>query len=105
MLGGIPGTIGGAIKMNAGAYGGEFKNIVVSTKYLDKDLKICEIDNSKHDFSYRHSRFSDNKNDIIISTIIQLQEKNKEEIKIKMDKNNVLRREKQPKFPSRRKYL
>lgn len=87
--------------MNAGAYGSEFKDIVVSSLYLDKELKLHEIQNSEHEFKYRYSRFSKNKDDIIISTILQLKEENKEEIKIKMDQNKRSRIEKQPlEFPS-----
>jgi len=98
---GIPGTIGGAIRMNAGAYGSEFKDIVISSKYLDKDLNVHDISNEEHEFKYRHSRFCENKNDIIVSTTLQLKEANKEEIKAKMDENNNSRREKQPiNFPS-----
>ena len=98
---GIPGCIGGAIRMNAGAYGSEFKDIVISSKYLDKDLNIHEISNEEHDFKYRHSRFCEKKNDIIISTVLQLKEANKEEIKSKMDENNNSRKEKQPiNFPN-----
>lgn len=98
---GIPGTIGGAIRMNAGAYGNEFKDIVVSSKYLDKDLKLHEINNQEHEFQYRMSRFGKNKNDIIISTILQLKEQNKEQIKLKMEENKKSRIEKQPiEFPS-----
>ena len=98
---GIPGNLGGAIRMNAGAYRSEFKDIVISSKYLDKDLNVNDISNEEHKFEYRHSRFCENKNDIIISTILQLKEANKEEIKAKMDENNNLRKEKQPiNFPS-----
>ena len=98
---GIPGSIGGAIRMNAGAYGSEFKDIVISSAYLDKDLNICEIDNKEHDFKYRHSRFCENKNEIVLWTILQLKETDKEQIKTKMEENNKSRREKQPiNFPN-----
>ena len=98
---GIPGTIGGAIKMNAGAYGMEFKDIIVSTKYLDKALELHEINNKEHDFKYRYSRFNKSNGEIIISTILQLKEEEKETIKTKMEENNKSRREKQPiDFPS-----
>ncbi len=98
---GIPGTIGGAIRMNAGAYGSEFKDIVVASEYLNKDLKLCEINNFEHDFKYRMSRFSKNKDDIILSTILQLRKQNKEQIKSKMEKNKKSRMEKQPiEYPS-----
>ena len=98
---GIPGTIGGAIKMNAGANGGEMKDVVISTKYLDINaMEIIEIDNIEHNFDYRHSRFS-NKKDIIISSKLRLIKANKEEIKLKMEENNKSRREKQPiNYPS-----
>jgi len=87
--------------MNAGAYGSEFKDIVVSSEYLDKNLNIHEISNEEHEFGYRHSRFCENKNDIIISTILKLEEADKEEIKSKMDENNKSRKEKQPiNFPN-----
>lgn len=56
---GIPGSLGGAVSMNAGAYGGEMKDVVVSTRYLDGELRLCEAHGSAHDFGYRHSAFSD----------------------------------------------
>lgn len=87
--------------MNAGAYGSEFKDIVISSAYLDKDLNICEINNKEHDFKYRHSRFCENKNEIVLWTVLQLKEANKEEIKAKMEENNKSRKEKQPiNFPN-----
>ena len=54
---GIPGTFGGAVSMNAGAYGGEMKDAVTSVTYLDEDLTLRET--AEPGFSYRHSRFSD----------------------------------------------
>ena len=54
---GIPGTLGGAVSMNAGAYGGEMKDVVASVVYLDEDLSFHETADAA--FSYRHSRFSD----------------------------------------------
>ncbi len=97
---GIPGTVGGAITMNAGAYGSEFGDIVVSTKYIDENLKAHTITKDEQDFSYRHSFFSTKKN-IIISTIIKLEKGNKEKIKEKMQNDASRRKEKQPlNFPS-----
>ncbi len=97
---GIPGTVGGAIAMNAGAYDGEFGNIVVSTKYMDENLEVHTITKEEQEFSYRHSFFSTGKN-IIISTIIKLEKGNKEEIKEKMQDDASRRKEKQPlNFPS-----
>lgn len=56
---GIPGTIGGAITMNAGAYGGEMKDVVTKVRVLDKDLKIHEYNNEEMNFGYRRSRVVD----------------------------------------------
>ncbi|MBQ2917170.1 MAG: UDP-N-acetylmuramate dehydrogenase [Clostridia bacterium] len=99
--GGIPGCIGGAIRMNAGAYGSEFKDIVIASEYLDKYLKLNEISNEEHEFKYRHSRFCENKNEIIASATLQLKKGSKQEIKAKMEENNKSRKEKQPiNFPN-----
>jgi len=97
---GIPGTVGGAVKMNAGAYGGEFKDIVIETTYLDRDLNIKTISNKEHEFSYRYSIF-DETNDIIISTKLKLSKEKQENIKKKMEENSLKRKEKQPiEFPN-----
>lgn len=97
---GIPGSFGGAIFMNAGAYGGEIKDIVKSVKYIDNDGKILEVQNSELDFSYRHS-FFENKNYFILSAIIKLRSDNKHEIKAKMNDLLKKRKDKQPlEFPS-----
>lgn len=93
---GIPGTVGGGVKMNAGAYGSEIKDILVNTTYIDKNLEIRTINNEEHDFKYRHSRFNENKSDIIISSILQLKKGNKEEIRTQMGANMKSRKEKQP---------
>lgn len=92
---GIPGTVGGAIKMNAGAYGGEFGDLVRSTTYIDKDLNLKTISREKHNFSYRNSIFSES-DDIIISTRIKLQLGNKEQIQKIMEENMTKRKTKQP---------
>lgn len=93
---GIPGTIGGAIKMNAGAYGSEMKNIVLNTIYLDlEDNKIKKINNEEHEFTYRKSIFS-TKKAVILNTTLKLTKSNKEEIQAKINENNEGRREKQP---------
>lgn len=87
--------------MNAGAYGNEFKDILISTKYLDLEQnKIFEISNKEHDFSHRTSIFC-NKHSIILSCKLQLSKKNKDEIKQRMVDITTRRREKQPvNFPS-----
>lgn len=95
---GIPGNVGGAIFMNAGAYGGEMKDIVLSCEYFDENGILHSINDM--DFSYRHSFFSD-KNYIIFSATIKLQAGNKNAIKEKMDEILKKRKEKQPlEYPS-----
>lgn len=98
---GIPGTIGGAIRMNAGAYGGEFKDIVVSTKCLDYEGNEITLSNEEQKFSYRNSVFSSKKL-IIIETILKLkQEKSNDQIQKKMNENMESRKQKQPiNYPS-----
>ena len=66
---GIPGSLGGAVSMNAGAYGGEMKDIVVTTQYLDESLEVREVHGAAHDFGYRHSLFSDTGAVILASTL------------------------------------
>ena len=92
---GIPGTMGGAIRMNAGADGGEIKDLVVSTKYLDIDGTVKELSNEEQNFSYRDSIFS-TKPYIVLSTVLKLSKGDKTEIKQKMEDNNKSRFEKQP---------
>lgn len=98
---GIPGTIGGAIRMNAGAYGGEIKDIVQDVEYLDyEDLKIKKITNKECNFEYRHSVFCENKN-IILSATFKLENGIKEEIANRMNEFAKSRKEKQPlEYPS-----
>lgn len=93
---GIPGTIGGAVKMNAGAYGSQMSDVVVKTKYIDlKDMQIKEINNTEQKFEYRKSLFSTTPS-IIIDTTLQLKKAEKEEIQEKISKNNESRKTKQP---------
>lgn len=97
---GIPGTIGGAVRMNAGAHGGEIKDIVVSTKFLDKDGNVKIINNEDHSFSYRNSIFTNNQG-IILESTLKLKVGDKKLIKQKMDENLAWRKEKQPlEYPS-----
>lgn len=93
---GIPGTVGGAIRMNAGAYGGEIKDVVVSTKYLDvEDYSIKVLNFDEHEFAYRNSIFS-RKSYIILETKLKLKKGNKDIIRTKMEENNKSRFSKQP---------
>lgn len=99
-LSGIPGTIGGAIVMNAGAHGKEMKDIVTEVTALDYDGNIYKFTNNQSEFTYRHSKFS-NGDYIIIQTILVLEKGKKEKIKEKMDEYGQYRREKQPiEFPN-----
>lgn len=97
---GIPGTIGGAIKMNAGAYGYEFKDIIQDVTYLNSENEIIKIQNNECNFSYRHSFFSSN-NYIILECNLNLHKDSKENIQKKLEENLQKRREKQPiEYPS-----
>lgn len=97
---GIPGNIGGAISMNAGAYGGEMKDIVVSCNYLDDSGNLKTLSKAELDFSYRHSFFSDKKFCIVGATL-ELRRGDKEEIRSTMTELLGRRKEKQPlEFPS-----
>ena len=99
---GIPGSIGGAIRMNAGAHGKPISKVIYSTTYLDKsDLSIHTIDNKGNEFGYRESLFSKNSNYIIISAEIKLEHGIKEDIKSVINENIKYRKETQPiNFPS-----
>ena len=92
---GIPGTLGGAIVMNAGAYGGEMKDIVKSVKLMDFEGNIFELSNEEMQFSYRKSIIS-KKEYIVLSAIIELKEGNFEEIRESMRELTKSRVTKQP---------
>lgn len=97
---GIPGTCGGALFMNAGAYGGEIKDIVVSAHYFENG-KIHEIDACDMDLSYRHSVFAENTTRIITDMVFRLKKGESSEIKAKMEDFMERRRTKQPlEYPS-----
>ncbi len=97
---GIPGSIGGAVVMNAGAYGGEMKNTVTKVRVMSMDGEILELDNGTMEFGYRtsvirHNRFA------VVEVELELQEGNKETINETMLELAKKRREKQPlDFPS-----
>ena len=97
---GIPGTIGGAIRMNAGAHGSEMKDIVKKITCMTRDGKIQVISNEEAKFEYRNSIFSQN-DYIILEAEIQLKKGESQEIKSKMDEYAKSRKEKQPiEYPS-----
>ena len=98
---GIPGTIGGAVRMNAGAYGSEFKDIVVETTCMDYNGKIFTLNNKEQKFEYRKSVFQSEKYIILQSNLLLKHSENAEIIKEKMEEYKNSRREKQPiEFPS-----
>ncbi|NMB32784.1 MAG: UDP-N-acetylmuramate dehydrogenase [Clostridium sp.] len=97
---GIPGTLGGAVAMNAGAYGGEMRNIVIETEYMDVDGKVRIIRNEEHEFGYRTS-FIHKHSGIVLRSKIKLNRGKKDKIKEQMSEFMKRRREKQPlEFPS-----
>lgn len=94
---GIPGTIGGSVRMNAGAFGGEFKDIVREVTFLDIDShELYTYQNDKLNFSYRHSMFIDNKNLIIVKVQFIFKKASKELIKNRIAEIFNERKEKQP---------
>ena len=96
---GIPGSIGGAIRMNAGAHGGEMKDIVLETKCMDMNGNIKILSNEEQKFQYRNSIFSCNK--YIILSKLKLKKGRYKEIKSKMDEYTIWRKEHQPlEYPS-----
>ena len=94
-LSGIPGTIGGAVIMNAGAHGKELKDILKKVTAMDYNGNIHEFTNEECLFSYRNSRFQKEKY-IILQATLELEKGNSIEIKEKMDEYMQFRKEKQP---------
>lgn len=92
---GIPGSFGGAVSMNAGAYGGEMKDVVTKTTAFTPGKYPYVTVGEAHEFSYRHSRFS-NSNEVILSSVLKLTKGDTEEIKGKMEELSRKRRESQP---------
>ena len=97
---GIPGSVGGAVYMNAGAYGGEMRDIITSCTYADEKGKLHQIKKEDMNLSYRHSFFS-GKPYIITDVTLKLQKGDKKAITDKMQELMNKRREKQPlEYPS-----
>ena len=97
---GIPGTIGGAVTMNAGAYDGEMSQVVVSVRHLEQDGTVVELLPDQLDFGYRHSCYSDGKR-LILSAKLALHPGEQRAILEKMDDFRQRRRSKQPlEYPS-----
>ena len=99
-LAGIPGTIGGAIRMNAGAHGKEIKDIVKTVRVMEYNGEIKEIKNSKMQFEYRNSIIAKEKY-IVLEVVLELEKGNSNNIKGKMNEYLNFRKQKQPlEFPS-----
>ncbi len=98
---GIPGTLGGACMMNAGAYGGEMKDVVVKTTCLDSNLNPIVLQGDAHAFGYRTSVFKKLPNCLILSTELLMKEGDPAQIRAEMDDYASRRRAKQPlEYPS-----
>ena len=99
---GIPGTVGGAVTMNAGAYGGQISDVLVETEYINNKGEIITVSKDEHNFGYRKSIF--NKNDltaVITKCKIELQKGDKDKILEIMNENMTKRKTKQPlEYPS-----
>ncbi len=97
---GIPGTVGGGVVMNAGAYGGEMKQVVESVRVLSSEGEILTLDNDTMEFGYRTSIIR-NRNFIVLSVTFRLREGNREEIRARIEDFQKRRMEKQPlNYPS-----
>lgn len=97
---GIPGSVGGAVYMNAGAYDGEMSEVVLSCDQIDLDGNISTIANKDMDFSYRHSCFFDTKA-VVAVVRIKLKKGDKAAIKARMDDLLMRRKTRQPlEYPS-----
>ena len=98
---GIPGTVGGAVFMNAGAYGGEMKDVLTSVRHISADAEFVELQQDELSLGYRKSFYSENPQNIIAAATFELKEGKKEEIRAQMDELMGRRKDKQPlEFPS-----
>ena len=92
---GIPGTVGGGVYMNAGAYGGEICQVCQSVEIMDRDGNITQLTNEDMQFSYRHSRLED-EGGIVLSAVFSLSEKPESEIRALMQDLMMRRKASQP---------
>ena len=93
--GGIPGTLGGAVTMNAGAYGGEIRDVILSARVMTKAGDVRELLAEELDLSYRHSIIQE-KDLIVLSADFVFAHGDEEQIREQMRQLNTQRREKQP---------
>lgn len=92
---GIPGALGGALYMNAGAYGGEMKDVVKTIRYLDETGSVCTAREDELSFGYRRSMFTE-RQCIILSCTMELTADDEEAVRERMTEYNRRRAEKQP---------
>lgn len=92
---GIPGTVGGAVYMNAGAYDGEVKQVISSCETVDKQGNVKTYNNAEMELSYRHSVFQTN-GEIVVNAVFELEKGDKEKISDKMNDLVSRRKDKQP---------
>ena len=94
---GIPGSVGGAIVMNAGAYGGEMADVVESVDYYNSDTEeVCTARGEELKFAYRHSLFIEHPDYVVLSTTLRMKHGDREKIISEMSMNMTNRRLKQP---------
>lgn len=92
---GIPGSLGGGVVMNAGAYDGEMKNVIKSIRLLDENFKVIEVSCQDMNFSYRHSLVQE-RDLIVLGATFSLSPGNKDDIREKYEEFDKRRAEKQP---------
>lgn len=98
---GIPGTAGGAAYMNAGAYGGEMKDVLIKCEHIDENCNLSSFSGDALKLGYRKSVYSSLDNYVITSLTVKLKKADYESIKAKMDENLFKRKSKQPlEYPS-----
>ena len=95
-MGGIPGSIGGGIFMNAGAYKSCLSEVVKSVKVLNENLRVVTLTKEEMEFSYRHSIIQDHPKWIVLEATFELENKSVEEINEKLDKRKESRMSSQP---------
>ena len=96
----IPGSVGGAVYMNAGAYDGEVEEVIESVVVITREGKIKNYEKNELEFSYRHSKLQET-NEIVLEVVFHLEKGKQETIKARMDDLTALRESKQPlEYPS-----
>lgn len=97
---GIPGSVGGAVYMNAGAYDGEVEEVIESVVVITREGKIKTYSKDELEFSYRHSKLQET-NEIVLEVVFELEKGKHEAIEARMDELTALRESKQPlEYPS-----